>query len=88
MCEAKLNRPGITTEALSYLSRRLTDGGLAGGGFNDLMNHRSFWGLGRPLGCFNAIQKGGGLRPPPFRMVLKPAGAVQTPKRNDVHSNH
>ena len=34
-------------------------------------------------GGFKTIQKGGGLRPPPCWMVLKPPGAAQTPKMTD-----
>ena len=38
------------------------------------------WGVWAAPGGFRSIQKGGGLRPPPFWMVLKPPGAAQTPK--------
>ena len=38
-------------------------------------------------GCFRTIQKGGGLRPPPFWMVLKHPGAAQNPKTTDFHPN-
>jgi hypothetical protein len=56
--------------------------------FNDLTQNVPFWGVWAAPGGFRTIQKGGGLRPPPFWMVLKPPGAAQTPKMTDFHSNH
>ncbi len=40
--------------------------GFRGMGFGDLIENRSCWGSGLPLGGFRTIQEGGGLRPPPF----------------------
>ncbi len=46
----------------------------------------SVFGVWAAPGGFKSIQKGGGLRPPHFWMVLKPPGAAQTPKTDPKHS--
>ena len=45
------------------------------------------FGVWAAPGGFKTIQRGGGLRPPPFWMVLKPPGAAQTPKTIDFQPN-
>ena len=52
-------------------------------GVLDLAENRSFSGSGRSRGAIKTIQKGGGLRPTHFWMVLKPPGAAQTPKTTE-----
>ncbi len=42
-----------------------------------------FGGSGWPLRPPKTIPEGGGLRPPPFGMVVGAAGAAQTPKLDD-----
>jgi hypothetical protein len=44
-------------------------------------------GVWAALGGFRTIQKGWGLSPKPFWMVLKLPGAAQTPKMTDAPSN-
>ena len=44
-------------------NRRLAEGGLAGGGFSDLMENRSFWGSGRPQAAQKPFKKVGGFAP-------------------------
>jgi len=61
--------------------------GFCRGGFGIWLKIGRFRGLGGPGGLKNYRKKGGGLRPPPLWMVLRPPGAAQTPKTTDFQPN-
>jgi len=54
--------------------------GLAEGGFSDLIEHRSFWGSGRPPGGPETLKKIGTKAPYLFKGFLGRPGPPRTPK--------
>ena len=63
-----------------FSPRRRQKGGFSRGVFNDLVEHRSFWGSGEPRAAQKPFEKVGGFAPYLFKGFLGRPGPPRTPR--------